>query len=102
MTGGHCGMVPQEQIVHWSSNDLTAADHDSILSHHTHTCTHESHLPVSLERQHFLKILKALILIVLPYLSNCKAATHVSFVEKAECIATSQDGGQGYRDIGCT
>lgn len=33
---GHCGMVPQEQVMHWGTDDFTAPDHHSVPSGNLH------------------------------------------------------------------
>lgn len=40
VTAGDGGVVPQEEVVHRSSDDLTAPDHHGVLAWYWNTCTH--------------------------------------------------------------
>lgn len=43
MAGGDCCVIPEQQVVHGSPHDLTAADHHGSLPCHLDTCTTQSH-----------------------------------------------------------
>lgn len=42
MARGDCCVIPEQQVVHGSTHDLTATDHHSSLPCHLDTCTTES------------------------------------------------------------
>lgn len=42
MARGDCCIIPEQQVMHGSTHDLTAADHHGSFPCHLHTCTTES------------------------------------------------------------
>lgn len=39
MAGGNCGVVPQQQVMHWRTYNLTAADHHRFFPGYGYTCS---------------------------------------------------------------